>query len=91
MTETVELDEAVQVALSMTDPSNTLIVVTADHAHSLSINGYPTRHTDILGMYYSVCVCFVVSLCLVLCKCCVSVYVCTSVLCCIVLCYVVLV
>ncbi|KAK3857768.1 hypothetical protein Pcinc_035998 [Petrolisthes cinctipes] len=50
VTETVELDEAVQVALSMTNPSNTLIVVTADHAHSLSINGYPTRHTDILGI-----------------------------------------
>ncbi|KAK4296997.1 hypothetical protein Pmani_030549 [Petrolisthes manimaculis] len=50
VTETVELDEAVQVALSMTNPANTLIVVTADHAHSLSINGYPTRHTDILGI-----------------------------------------
>ncbi|KAK4293357.1 hypothetical protein Pmani_033934, partial [Petrolisthes manimaculis] len=50
VTETVELDEAVQVAISMTNPANTLIVVTADHAHSLSINGYPTRHTDILGI-----------------------------------------
>ncbi|XP_063607026.1 membrane-bound alkaline phosphatase-like [Penaeus indicus] len=50
LTETVEMDEAVEVALSMTSQEDTLIVVTADHAHTMSINGYPSRHTDILGL-----------------------------------------
>lgn len=50
LTETVEMDEAVEVALSMTSREDTLIVVTADHAHTMSINGYPSRHTDILGL-----------------------------------------
>ncbi|XP_066973322.1 alkaline phosphatase-like [Macrobrachium rosenbergii] len=50
LTEAVEFDQAVQVALDMTDPDETIILVTADHAHSLSINGYPNRHNDILGI-----------------------------------------
>ncbi|XP_064090421.1 alkaline phosphatase, tissue-nonspecific isozyme-like [Macrobrachium nipponense] len=50
LTEAVELDQAVQVALDMTNPDETIILVTADHAHSLSINGYPDRHNDILGI-----------------------------------------
>ncbi|XP_076061871.1 alkaline phosphatase, tissue-nonspecific isozyme-like isoform X2 [Oratosquilla oratoria] len=47
--ETVALDEAVQVALEMTQEDETLIVVTADHAHTLSMSGYPERGNDILG------------------------------------------
>ncbi|XP_069938648.1 alkaline phosphatase-like isoform X2 [Cherax quadricarinatus] len=50
LSETVEMAEAVQVAVSMTSQEDTLVVVTADHGHSLTINGYPTRHTDILGI-----------------------------------------
>lgn len=50
VTETVELEEAVQVALSMTRREDTLVLVTADHSHSLTMNGYPSRHTDILGI-----------------------------------------
>ncbi|XP_034477173.1 membrane-bound alkaline phosphatase-like [Drosophila innubila] len=45
-----ELDKAVQKALDMTNPDETLIVVTSDHAHPLSISGYPGRGTDILGL-----------------------------------------
>ncbi|KAK7068956.1 hypothetical protein SK128_016412 [Halocaridina rubra] len=50
LSETLELDEAVQMALSLTDPNDTLILVTADHAHSLTVNGYPDRQSDILGL-----------------------------------------
>ncbi|XP_069178746.1 alkaline phosphatase [Procambarus clarkii] len=48
--ETVEMEEAVAMAKAMTSAEDTLIVVTADHGHSLTINGYPSRHTDILGI-----------------------------------------
>lgn len=44
------MDKAVQKALDMTNPEETLIVVTSDHAHPLSISGYPGRGTDILGL-----------------------------------------
>lgn len=43
------LDEAVKVALEMTDPEETLIIVTADHSHVFVIAGYSARNTPILG------------------------------------------
>ncbi|XP_034650800.1 membrane-bound alkaline phosphatase [Drosophila subobscura] len=48
--ETLELSKAVEEALGMTDPEETLIVVTSDHAHPLTIAGYPGRGTPILGL-----------------------------------------
>ncbi|XP_036332707.1 alkaline phosphatase-like [Rhagoletis pomonella] len=48
--EILEFDKAIQLARAMTDPADTLIVVTADHGHPLSISGYPERGTDILGL-----------------------------------------
>lgn len=48
--ETLMLDEAVRTALEMTDRSDTLIVVTADHSHTLTIAGYAPRNAPILGL-----------------------------------------
>ena len=47
--ETAEMDDAVAYAAHNTDPADTLIIVTADHSHSFTINGYPARGNDILG------------------------------------------
>ncbi|MCP3984622.1 MAG: alkaline phosphatase [bacterium] len=47
--ETVEFARAVQVALDRTDRADTLIVVTADHSHPLTLAGYVTRGNPILG------------------------------------------
>lgn len=47
--EAVEFDDAVRMALQRTKPEETLIIVTADHSHALTLNGYPERGNDILG------------------------------------------
>lgn len=50
--ETVALSDAVQVALEMTSEKETLIIVTADHSHSLSLSGYAQRGNPILGLVH---------------------------------------
>lgn len=47
--ETLELDLAVTAAVEMVDLEETLIIVTADHSHAMTINGYPDRGNDIFG------------------------------------------
>ncbi|GJQ75432.1 hypothetical protein Trydic_g12740 [Trypoxylus dichotomus] len=47
--ETVEFHKAIQTAVDMTSEEDTLIVVTSDHAHTLSISGYGVRGNDIFG------------------------------------------
>ncbi|WP_444995457.1 alkaline phosphatase [Aliikangiella sp. IMCC44359] len=49
LTDTIEFSKAVKKAYEMTDPDNTLIIVTADHSHVLTIAGYPKRGNPILG------------------------------------------
>lgn len=48
LTDTIEFARAVEKAMTMTGP-DTLIIVTADHSHVLTIAGYPTRGNPILG------------------------------------------
>lgn len=53
LSDTVELSKAVQVALKKTSAKDTLIIVTADHSHTLTIAGYPKRGNPILGKVVS--------------------------------------
>tara|TARA_R110001632_G_scaffold189881_2_gene310429 strand:- start:8013 stop:9896 length:1884 start_codon:yes stop_codon:yes gene_type:complete len=54
LTDTIELANAVQRAIDMTDPEETLIIVTADHGHVFTIAGYPKRGNPILGKVVNV-------------------------------------
>ncbi|MEO6519125.1 MAG: alkaline phosphatase [Pseudoxanthomonas sp.] len=47
--ETIAMSDAVRAAMSATSAEDTLILVTADHAHTLNLVGYPARGNPILG------------------------------------------
>lgn len=47
--ETVMLSKAVQRAVEMTSREDTLIVITSDHSHTMTLSGYPYRGSNILG------------------------------------------
>lgn len=50
LTDTIELSNAVRAAKSKVNLKDTLIIVTADHSHTLTISGYPARGNNILGL-----------------------------------------
>jgi alkaline phosphatase len=49
LTDAIALSEAVKKALELTNDKDTLIIVTADHSHTFTIAGYPSRGNPILG------------------------------------------
>jgi alkaline phosphatase len=49
MHEAMSLDSAVETALKMTNREDTLIIVTADHGHTMEMTGYQSRGSDIRG------------------------------------------
>ncbi len=49
LTDTVAMSDAVRVATELTKDDDTLIIVTADHSHTLNFVGYPARGNPILG------------------------------------------
>lgn len=52
--DTIELSNAVKMAESLTNDTDTLIIVTADHGHVFTIAGYPKRGNPILGKVVAV-------------------------------------
>jgi alkaline phosphatase len=54
LTDTIEFAKAVEMAVSMTNSDDTLIIVTADHGHVFTIAGYPKRGNPILGKVITV-------------------------------------
>ncbi len=49
LTETIEFSAAIEATLKTVSLDDTLIIVTADHGHTMSMGGYSTRGNPILG------------------------------------------
>ena len=50
LTDTIAFSDAVRMAATMTEFGDTLILVTADHSHGLTMSGYAARGNPILGL-----------------------------------------
>lgn len=52
LTDTVAFSDAIRAANELTSAEDTLILVTADHSHTMSFVGYPQRGNPILGKVF---------------------------------------
>lgn len=50
LTDTIAFSDAVRAAVQAVNERDTLILVTADHSHTMTIAGYPARGNPILGL-----------------------------------------
>ena len=50
LTDAIALSDAVRTATSKVNLDETLIIVTADHSHTLTMSGYPMRGNNIMGL-----------------------------------------
>ncbi|XP_022082455.1 alkaline phosphatase, tissue-nonspecific isozyme-like [Acanthaster planci] len=51
--ETLAMDKAVEKVVSMTSDLDTMVIVTADHGHTMTMAGYPCRGQNVLGKVYA--------------------------------------
>ena len=50
LSETLAFDKAIEEVMKLVNTEDTLVIVTADHAHTMSIGGYTGRFHDITGV-----------------------------------------
>ena len=50
LSETLAFDKAIEEVMKLVNTEETLVIVTADHAHTMSIGGYTSRFHDITGV-----------------------------------------
>jgi alkaline phosphatase len=50
LTDAVAMNDALKAVLAKVSLDDTLVIVTADHSHTLTISGYPDRDANILGL-----------------------------------------
>ena len=52
LNDTLALSDAVNRALGMVDTRETLVIVTADHSHTMTLGGYPEVDANVFGKHF---------------------------------------